>query len=153
MANDATSGTGPTEIENSMNSPGLIPTPSAAVHVMESVASFSVNFPSVTGGSSVTVCGVAVQPGIGISDTLGNGWSVGSDTLTDSVLAVADSFGTRKVSLAHEPAATSFGFTETCANATPAPRPKSSTEAAVMTPARRARPCRDSRGRVASRVD
>ena len=55
---DSTSGTGPTEMSNSPNSPGPIWVPASAVQVTEVTASLIVVSPSVTGAGSVVLVGV-----------------------------------------------------------------------------------------------
>ena len=71
-------------------------------------------------GNAVFV-GATDQPGTAFTETKANGESVGSAIVRPTVPAVGDSLGTRKVSLVKPPALASDGFTDTCAEATPAP--------------------------------
>jgi len=88
---------GPSDTVNSWNCPGAIAAPSAASKAMLTGAFVMVLPDTVTGFGRSAVSTVAVHPGIGRYETLVSGVSCGKWTTSFVVLAVADSFGARKV--------------------------------------------------------
>jgi hypothetical protein len=127
---DSLSGSGPALMEKDWYSPGLMPAPGPAVQVISLTASVIVAPSASTGGFSVLVVVVAVQPGTGLTLTNASGVSVGDCTRRLVVEAVSLSVGTRKVTSPNPPGAASGELTETCAEATPTPRAKTATMAA-----------------------
>src|SRR3954467_11862859 len=94
-------GSGPAEMSNSWNSPGLIRVPGCAVQVIVPMACLYVVLPTVTGeGRSILVTDV-VQPGTGLGRAPVTGGLVGKFRASLTVPWVSSSFGTRKVILAY----------------------------------------------------